>query len=87
LTIQVFVNGDARSFPEGACVADVVADMVADVVADVVAGRPVSGDGLPARAGGIAVALDQDVVPAGRWALTPLGDGDRLEILGAVAGG
>ncbi|MFE9337484.1 sulfur carrier protein ThiS [Streptomyces sp. NPDC007063] len=36
---------------------------------------------------GVAAALNEDVVPRGRWADTPLGEGDRVEILTAVQGG
>ncbi|NEB37820.1 sulfur carrier protein ThiS [Streptomyces sp. SID14515] len=40
----------------------------------------------PARSG-VAVAVDESVVPRGRWAATTLGEGDRVEILTAVQGG
>ena len=36
---------------------------------------------------GTAVAINEEVVPRGRWAMTQLNDGDRIEILGAVSGG
>jgi sulfur carrier protein len=36
---------------------------------------------------GIAVALDGEVVPRGRWAATPLADGHRVEVLEARQGG
>lgn len=36
---------------------------------------------------GTAVALAEEVVPAGQWATTKVVAGDRLEILRAVAGG
>ncbi|MBT0768423.1 sulfur carrier protein ThiS [Kineosporia sp. J2-2] len=36
---------------------------------------------------GIAVARAEEVVPAGAWSRTCVTTGDRLEILGAVAGG
>ncbi len=36
---------------------------------------------------GIAVARNGDVVPRSRWQLTPLVDGDRIEIVTAAAGG
>jgi sulfur carrier protein len=35
----------------------------------------------------IAVARNGEVVPRSVWAQTPLADGDRVEILAAVAGG
>ncbi|MFG3408815.1 sulfur carrier protein ThiS [Streptomyces sp. NPDC048142] len=40
----------------------------------------------PARSG-VAVAVNESVVPRGRWAATPLGEGDRVEVLTAVQGG
>jgi sulfur carrier protein len=36
---------------------------------------------------GIAVARNGDVVPRSCWARTPLVEGDRIEIVTAVAGG
>ncbi|MEW2220499.1 sulfur carrier protein ThiS [Streptomyces sp. NPDC006990] len=42
---------------------------------------------LTAAPGGVAAALNEDVIPRGRWAQTPLGEGDRVEILTAVQGG
>ncbi|MGP3988510.1 sulfur carrier protein ThiS [Streptomyces sp. 3N207] len=36
---------------------------------------------------GVAAALNEDVVPRSRWAATPLGEGDRVEVLTAVQGG
>ncbi|MEV5507044.1 sulfur carrier protein ThiS [Streptomyces orinoci] len=36
---------------------------------------------------GIAAAVNETVVPRGRWAATTLGDGDRIEVLTAVQGG
>jgi sulfur carrier protein len=42
---------------------------------------------LGVRHDGTAVALNDDVVPRARQAATPLHDGDRLEIIVAVAGG
>lgn len=71
MSIQVVVNGEAASVPDGSSVADVVARCA------------------PGAAGGrgTAVALSDAVVPAGRWATTPVAAGDRLEVLTAVAGG
>jgi sulfur carrier protein len=42
---------------------------------------------LTSRAEGIAVALNDSVVPRAEWAATPLADGDRVEVLTAVQGG
>ncbi|MFI5802837.1 sulfur carrier protein ThiS [Streptomyces sp. NPDC051561] len=39
-----------------------------------------------ARAG-VAAALNETVVPRGRWTDTALTDGDRVEVLTAVQGG
>ncbi|GGZ54146.1 thiamine biosynthesis protein ThiS [Streptomyces inusitatus] len=36
---------------------------------------------------GIAAAVNESVVPRGHWSRTPLGDGDRVEVLTAVQGG
>ncbi|MFJ4904828.1 sulfur carrier protein ThiS [Streptomyces sp. NPDC093249] len=36
---------------------------------------------------GVAAALNETVVPRGQWAMTPLGEGDRVEVLTAVQGG
>ncbi|MEE1928738.1 sulfur carrier protein ThiS [Streptomyces sp. TRM 70351] len=36
---------------------------------------------------GVAAAVNETVVPRGRWAATPLGEGDRVEVLTAVQGG
>lgn len=36
---------------------------------------------------GVAAALNETVVPRGRWSATTLCDGDRVEVLTAVQGG
>lgn len=36
---------------------------------------------------GIAVSVNDEVVPRGRWADVTVDDGDRVEIVGAVQGG
>ena len=36
---------------------------------------------------GIAVALNDEVIPRGMWAARDISDGDRIEIVGAVQGG
>lgn len=43
--------------------------------------------GLTAATSGVAAALNESVVPRGQWPSTPLGDGDRVEVLTAVQGG
>jgi sulfur carrier protein len=42
---------------------------------------------LTAAAGGVAAAVNGDVVPRGSWAATPLRDGDQVEVVTAVQGG
>ncbi|MER6203339.1 sulfur carrier protein ThiS [Streptomyces sp. NPDC001586] len=42
---------------------------------------------LTAAPSGVAAALNETVVPRGQWPATPVGDGDRVEILTAVQGG
>jgi sulfur carrier protein len=37
--------------------------------------------------GGLAVAVNGDVVPRSRWATTPLSTHDRVEVLTAAQGG
>jgi sulfur carrier protein len=44
-------------------------------------------DGLAAGRRRVAVARNGEVVPRGEWHETQLADGDRIEILAAVAGG
>uniref|UniRef100_A0AAU3H167 Sulfur carrier protein ThiS n=1 Tax=Streptomyces sp. NBC_01401 TaxID=2903854 RepID=A0AAU3H167_9ACTN len=36
---------------------------------------------------GVAAAVNEAVVPRGRWSATTLADGDRVEVLTAVQGG
>jgi sulfur carrier protein len=36
---------------------------------------------------GIAVALNDEMIPRGRWNGQPLAAGDRIDIVGAVQGG
>ncbi|MFJ9419553.1 MULTISPECIES: sulfur carrier protein ThiS [unclassified Streptomyces] len=42
---------------------------------------------LTAAPSGVAAALNETVVPRTQWPTTPLGDGDRVEVLTAVQGG
>ncbi len=42
---------------------------------------------LTAVPSGVAAALNETVVPRGQWPATPVGDGDRVEVLTAVQGG
>ena len=42
---------------------------------------------LPGAGRGVAVAVDQEVVPRGQWGNTELHEGARVEILRAIQGG
>jgi sulfur carrier protein len=42
---------------------------------------------LPAGGRGVAVAVDQEVVPRGEWERHELNDGAKVEILRAIQGG
>ncbi|MGP4113105.1 sulfur carrier protein ThiS [Streptomyces sp. 4N509B] len=42
---------------------------------------------LTAAPGGVAAAVNETVVPRGRWPATALAEGDRVEVLTAVQGG
>jgi sulfur carrier protein len=44
-------------------------------------------EGLALAGKRVAVELNGEIVPRSRYAETPLADGDRLEIVGAVGGG
>ena len=47
----------------------------------------IEATGARERRAGLAVAVDGEVVPRGRWAHTALAEGQRVEILQAVQGG
>jgi sulfur carrier protein len=47
----------------------------------------VAASGAPESRAGIAVAVDGEVVPHGRWDDQPLADGQQVEVLQAVQGG
>jgi len=51
-------------------------------VSDAVAESAASRDGR-----GVAVAVDGEVVPRSAWSETPLADGQRVEVVGAIQGG
>ena len=47
----------------------------------------VAATGAPAEGRGVAVALDGEVVPRGRWDEVALEEGQRVEVVQAVQGG
>ena len=80
MSIVVHVNGEDLALPGALTVRDLVADRL---------GRDVGDDGR-ARDGaplGVAVAIDDAVLPRSRWAHTPLDPGTRYEFVTAVQGG
>lgn len=72
-TMHLYVNGEAAQTDAGSTVADLVASLV-----------EAARDG---QRGGIAVAVNEAVVPRAAWDATKLAPGDRVEILTAVQGG
>ncbi len=89
--MTVTVNGQRRELPDGATVAEAVAAAGAEAVAAAgTAANPATGAVAP-RAGvqgaGIAVAVNETVVPRGAWTRTRLCEADRVEVLTAVQGG
>ncbi|WP_368733088.1 sulfur carrier protein ThiS [Streptomyces alkaliphilus] len=70
--VTVSLNGEPRSLPAGST--------LAGAVAAILPGGETSGRG-------VAAALNENVVPRTAWERTPLGEGDRVEVLTAVQGG
>lgn len=68
---MIYVNGEPREASSGLTVADVLAQM----------------DLPDPQQRGIAVALDDEVVPRGEWASTTVPDEARVEVVHAVQGG
>lgn len=77
---HITVNGTRTPLTEGLTVARVVSDLTGRELTP--EGRAANGQPL-----GIAVALDQDVIPRSRWSRTPLSAGQSVEIVTAVQGG
>ena len=57
------------------------------VPSDVTVEAVVRDTGVVEPARGVAVAVDGEVVPRGRWAAVTLEQGQRIEVLHAVQGG
>jgi sulfur carrier protein len=73
--MKVIINGERRELPPHATVSTVLELLAQD------------GDSPAAASRGVAVALDDEVVPRGRWSSTPLAEGARVEVLAAIQGG
>lgn len=69
--IHITLNGEAHTTESGASVADVLREMDLD----------------PARPKGIAVAVNDEVVPKGAWTERGLRPDDRVEVITARQGG
>jgi sulfur carrier protein len=78
--ITVTVNGESVELQENPTVVDAVASTL---------GRELTSEGRPADGGrlGVAVSLDDAVVPRSAWKSTVLAPGAALELVTAVQGG
>jgi sulfur carrier protein len=74
VTTHVMVNGEPVAFDGSVSVGDVV-------------NRTLDRPAGSANTRGIAVAVNNDVVPRGNWGTTPVSSGDHIEILTATQGG
>ena len=54
---------------------------------DATVAAAVEASGVPPSRGGVAVAVDGEVVPRGAWASDRLTEGQQVEVLQAVQGG
>lgn len=74
------LNGNAHEISPGSRLSDLIAQIT---------GRLLSTDGTPEDGGrlGVAVALDEVVVPRSRWHTTKLMSGQNVEIITAMQGG
>lgn len=80
MSIALILNGEPAEVPDGWTVRDLVADRL---------GHPIGDDGraLDGAALGVAVAVDDAVVPRSRWATRELAADARCELVTAVQGG
>lgn len=71
--ITILVNGDRAEVAPDATIAALVEEVLPESARR--AGR------------GVAVALNGEVVPRGRWGMTQVEENDRVEVLTAIGGG
>lgn len=76
---RLTVNGTDQPWSDGLTVEAVVRDLLGDAPA-----TPDTACGTPT---GVAVALDDAIVPRGLWATTAVPVGARVEVVTAVQGG
>lgn len=69
--ITLTVNGEPRDLSKGTALPNLLRQMDID----------------PDAATGIAVAVNDGVIPRGEWAETTLEEGDRVEVITAQQGG
>lgn len=82
--MSITVNGRPSDLAAGTTVAALVADLTTATHG----GSGATGTAAVGAAGsGVAVAINDTVVPRGEWATTTLDNGDRVEVLTAVQGG
>jgi sulfur carrier protein len=77
---DIHVNGGAMALPGAATVGALVALLTGRAIDD----HGAAADGEPL---GIAVAVNEAVVPRARWSERELVTGDRVEVLTAAQGG
>ncbi len=70
--MELQINGEKRTFEDGA---------VLDTVAAVLQHLQIEDDR------GMAVAVNDRVIPRGKWSETGVEEGDRIEIIRATQGG
>ena len=80
MSITITVNGERAQLAEDATVRDLVSGRLGSPIGE--DGRAEDGSPL-----GVAVALDDVVVPRSRWSTTSVPEGSRCEIVTAVQGG
>ena len=80
MTISLTINGETAEAPDGWTVRDLVAERTGRQVGE--DGR--ASDGSPL---GVAVAINDSVIPRSRWGQTLLVAGARCEFVTAVQGG
>ena len=72
----VIVNGTPRACPQRLSIEELVAEVL-----------PRRETTVGESSGGVAVAVNDVVLPRRHWARTMITDGDRIEIVTAVQGG
>lgn len=80
--MRIFVNGESVQIEEDTSVGDLVAAHLGSR-----SDEGTESTGSKRGPAGVAVALNAEVIPRSRWAVTRLGPDDRVEILGASQGG